>query len=63
MAASIESLTNELQYLVLSSVKDFNTMASSGTAGTSFEDAHNDIHNSMYAIMSSLDYSGFDPLL
>ncbi|KAK8055867.1 Di-copper centre-containing [Apiospora rasikravindrae] len=49
-------------YLVMSSVKDFNTMASSGTAGTSFEDPHNDVHNSMYAIMSSLDYSAFDPI-
>ncbi|KAK7988124.1 hypothetical protein PG989_008439 [Apiospora arundinis] len=56
------SLTNKLQYLVMSSVTDFNTMASSGTAGTSFEDPHNDVHNSMYAIMSSLDYSGFDPI-
>lgn len=47
----------------MSSVTDFNTMASTGTAGTSFEDPHNDIHNSMYAIMSSLDYSAFDPIL
>ncbi|KAK8082497.1 hypothetical protein PG996_001278 [Apiospora saccharicola] len=49
-------------YLVMSSVTDFNTMASTGTAGTSFEDPHNDVHNSMYAIMSSLDYSAFDPI-
>lgn len=47
----------------MSTVTDYNTMATYGTSGLSFEAPHNDVHTSMYAIMTYLDYSGFDPIL
>jgi hypothetical protein len=38
-------------------------MASTASAGMSFEGPHNTVHNAVGIIMSDLEYSAFDPIL
>ncbi|KAI0133618.1 tyrosinase precursor [Xylariales sp. AK1849] len=52
----------EKVYTVLSTIKDFETMATTGTPGLSFEDPHGSVHVGIGITMAELKYSGFDPI-
>ncbi|EFQ36356.1 uncharacterized protein GLRG_11501 [Colletotrichum graminicola M1.001] len=49
-------------YNVFTTATDYETMASTGSSGNSFEDVHNSVHSAIYAVMAYIEYSAFDPL-
>ncbi|KAK1974020.1 hypothetical protein LZ30DRAFT_609182 [Colletotrichum cereale] len=49
-------------YDVFTTASNFETMASTGSSGNSFEDVHNSVHSAIYAVMAYIEYSAFDPL-
>ncbi|KAJ0149403.1 Tyrosinase, partial [Colletotrichum tanaceti] len=49
-------------YNVFTTATDFETMASTGSTGNSFEAVHNSVHAAIYAVMAYIEYAAFDPL-
>ncbi|KAF9872158.1 tyrosinase [Colletotrichum karsti] len=49
-------------YNVFSTATDFETMASTGSSGNSFEAVHNSVHGAIYAVMAYIEYAAFDPV-
>ncbi|WQF85949.1 Putative tyrosinase copper-binding domain, di-copper centre-containing domain superfamily [Colletotrichum destructivum] len=51
-----------ITYNVFTTATDFETMASTGSTGNSFEAVHNSVHAAIYAVMAYIEYAAFDPL-
>ncbi|KAL8377308.1 hypothetical protein RB595_008138 [Gaeumannomyces hyphopodioides] len=60
--ADVAKSLKDSVYSVLTRVTSYNTMATTASRGASFENPHNDVHTTMYAVMAYLDYSAFDPI-
>ncbi|KAL8405674.1 hypothetical protein RB596_004511 [Gaeumannomyces avenae] len=60
--ADVAKSLKDSVYNVLTRVTNYNTMATTASQGASFENPHNDVYTTMYAVMAYLDYSAFDPI-